>query len=212
MRAPARARPISQNRSSCHAFPMAAEPQLVHVRTFCDLEKEAQHDVSLAVLRGELNAGPLTLVQLVCVMDEQLVSADNLTRARSVLLLSEARAPRRRCAPRPSAAHTPSAPQLLPAAELSPAHVSQLAIFFASKLADWCVDASQSAATAAAAHVCALCRLQAHASRRAGRLSAPPAHRRGRGGCPRAGRRAAPGAAGALAGRRRAAAGAAKSL
>ena len=75
---------------------MAAEPLLVHVRTFCDLAKEDQHDASLAVLRGELQAGPLTLVQLVCVMDEQLVSVDNLTRARSVLLLSEARTPRRR--------------------------------------------------------------------------------------------------------------------
>ena len=101
---------------------------------FCDLGAEALHAGSREVLAAALASGQLNLLALVSLMDAQLTSADNLLRSRSVLLLSEAR---HACL---AAARLSRTRQLLSAAALSPQQRTQLAFFFASKLADWRVS------------------------------------------------------------------------
>ena len=63
------------------------------VAAFCDLGAEAEHARSREALSIALRDGHITLLSLLCLMDGQLTSAENVTRSRSVLLLSEVRAP-----------------------------------------------------------------------------------------------------------------------
>jgi len=111
---------------------MAADVR-AHVATYCDLGAEERHTSSREALEAALEpAGSLSLAALVCLMDAQLTSTDNVQRARAVLLLSEARE-----GPPAALGALSHAAQLLPSAALPPPHAEQLAFFFISKLADW---------------------------------------------------------------------------